>query len=135
MHTPHKLFSIKCHAQNQKSSTNMHPMLYAHNCYLLLFYRCKARKATKKLTACQRQKMSRKKHAAVVRNSGTHSVMQKCTQLCKEFRKHEPSATRTFCQVQMFIRKMRCANRISTNCLGVIFASHAACHFVFNLMV
>ena len=137
MHTPHKLLGRKSKIDYKHAIYGkQHPMLYADNFYLLLFYRCRhclARLFTKgnkkKQTACQRQKMSRKKKCR------SRAEFHIGTQM-KTLRRHEPSAIRTFSHFQIFRRKMRRASCISTIWWGVTVScssSHFLCHFDFNL--
>ena len=82
-----------------------------------------------KMTACQRQKMSRKKKCR------SRAEFHIGTQM-KTLRRHEPSAIRTFSHFQISRRKMRRASCISTIWWGVTVScssSHLTCHFDLNL--
>jgi len=104
MHTPHKLLGRKSKIDYKHAIYgNQHPMLYADNFYLLLFYRCRhclARLFTKgnkknRLLA-KGKKCHVKKNAAVVRNFTLVLRWQRYS--------GEPAAIRNF---QIFRRKMR----------------------------
>ena len=141
MHTPHKLLGRKSkidykHAIYGKHKTNnQHPMLYADNFYLLLFYRCRHCLARLFTKGNKKNRLLAKGKKCHVKKCRSRAEFHIGTQM-KTLRRHEPSAIRTFSHFQIFRRKMRRASCISTIWWGVTVScssSHFLCHFDFNL--
>jgi hypothetical protein len=142
MHTPHNAYAtqtVRQKIKNRLQTCNLWQTASNVICRQLLpsivlpmqtlFGKTFYQRQQKKTTACQRQKMSRKKKCR------SRAEFHIGTQM-KTLRRHEPSAIRTFSHFQIFRRKMRRASCISTIWWGVTVScssSHFLCHFDFNL--
>jgi hypothetical protein len=147
MHTPHNAYATQtvrqkiknrlqtCNlwqTQDKQSASNVICRQLLPSIVLpmqTLFGKTFYQRQQKKQTACQRQKMSRKKKCR------SRAEFHIGTQM-KTLRRHEPAAIRSFSHVQIFRRKMRRASCISTIWWGVTVScssSHFLCHFDFNL--
>jgi hypothetical protein len=142
MHTPHNAYAtqtVRQKIKNRLQTCNLWQTASNVICRQLLpsivlpmqtlFGKTFYQRQQKKQTACQRQKMSRKKKCR------SRAEFHIGTQM-KTLRRHEPSAIRTFSHLQIFRRKMRRASCISTIWWGVTVScssSHFLCHLDFNL--